>query len=122
VRFGIDIRPIVGVDDDAVEAVTRRIIRVAPVWTFGESASSRDERRHVLAAMTRAHGSADPFVGTVDVIARRIDGYRAAGVDVFHMRGFDPLADVITHSAVVDAVHRLAHTETITGEVVGHVA
>jgi alkanesulfonate monooxygenase SsuD/methylene tetrahydromethanopterin reductase-like flavin-dependent oxidoreductase (luciferase family) len=122
VRFGIDVRPVIGADDDAVEALGRRIMRVAPLWTFGDGASSPDEPRRVLKAMTRADGAASPFVGTVEAIAQRLNEYRAVGVDVFHLRGFDPLNDVDTHNAVIEDVRRLTDADTDRSPIVHHVA
>ena len=121
-RFGIDVRPIIGADADAVKALSRRITRVAPLWTFGDGVFSRDEPRRVLQAMTRADGAASPFLGTVEVIAQRLNEYRAVGVDVFHLRGFDPLNDVHTHSAVIEDVRRLADTDTDRSPIVHDVA
>ncbi len=120
VRFGISIRPVVGLDHDGVEALCRSVIRVAPAETFGEDRpSSPAARRLVLAAMTCASGSAAPFVGTIDEMQRRLSGYEAAGVEVFQLRGFDPLADVVTLGAVVDLLRaRVPSDEPRTASVI----
>jgi alkanesulfonate monooxygenase len=102
-RFGISVRPIMGADDDAVEALRRQVIRRAPTWRY-EHGFDPDRADHacLLAAATRARGTADPFLGTVESIAGRLREYLAVGVRVFHLDGFNPLTDVANLAAVAD--------------------
>jgi len=85
-RFGIAVRPVVAADEWAARELVRRLERRVPAWRVGDE--------HLLADLTRAHGGADPFVGTADRLADRLREYVDAGVEVFQLRGFDPLADV----------------------------
>ena len=54
----------------------------------------------------------EPLVGDVATIAGRLVDYWAAGIDVFHLRGFEPLPDVALHAAVMTEV--LARTTPVT--------
>lgn len=123
VRFGIAIRPIVGTDDAAVAALCRHVVRVAPTWKLDSDADGAPiGLSRLLRSITRAAGGVDPFVGTIQAVAERLNEYVKAGIEVFQVRGFDPLADVDTYSAVVDEVLRLTDVDRDRSSDVSHVA
>lgn len=55
----------------------------------------------------RAHGRPDPWIGTLDALAMRLAQHAAADVDVIHLRGYDPLADVSALSALAQRTQNL---------------
>lgn len=101
-RFALAVRPLVGDNLAALADRTRRLAQTAPVWAALDDASGEPMRS--LGAMTGAGTGVEPFIGTVDAIARRLAEYRSAGVSLFQLRGFDPHADVAVHSAVAAAM------------------
>lgn len=104
-RFGIAIRPILATEATSANGLARSVLRVAPLaGADDETDGLRNEETHVLAALTGACGSTAPFVGDVATTAARLVEYWAAGIDVFHLRGFDPVPDVALHGAVISEV------------------
>lgn len=122
VRFGISVRPIVG-EGDVADALARKVVRSAPTWMFGADPIVSDaDRLRILSAATGAHGSAEPFVGSVDAIAARLRDYHAAGVRVFHLSGFDPLADVANLGEIAGRLQVMVPVEQQRSTLVHHVA
>jgi len=97
VRFGLRLRPILGDTAASASAYAARIARVLP----GEAGSDRA----ALRAATGAIDGLDALVGTADQVAATLLRYVGLGVTVFHLAGFEPLADVTRYRELIAAVH-----------------
>jgi alkanesulfonate monooxygenase len=95
-RWALRLRPIVGPTPAAAEAYADRILRVHR----GSSAT----RGRALREATGALRDGGPLVGTPDEIAATLLGYRALGVEAFHLVGWQPQVDAARYGEVIKAV------------------
>lgn len=129
-RISLSLRPILAETEEAAWARADDILatarRLAPQTGFGANAGPPNEgSRRLLAAaaqgprldkrlwtalsqFTGAKGNSTSLVGTPDQVAEAMLDYYDLGVDIFLIRGFDPLADAVAYGRdLLPRVHAL---------------
>jgi alkanesulfonate monooxygenase len=95
-RLALRLRPIVASTRRAADDYADRVLRVQP--------GDHPTRSRALRAATGAMLGTGSLVGPPDEVAATLLGYRALGIDVFHLVGWRPLADLPGYGAVIEAV------------------
>ncbi|PWR18272.1 LLM class flavin-dependent oxidoreductase [Zavarzinia compransoris] len=120
IRFSLSLRPILAATEAAaweraerIRATTRRLREAAGLPVAGHAPANVGSQRLLaaagagdrldtrlwtgVAALTGAQGNSTALVGTAAQVAEALAEYRELGVDIFLIRGFDPLADAIDY-------------------------
>ena len=129
-RISLSLRPILAETEAAAwaraDAILAEAQRLAPKTGFAAKGEAPNEgSRRLLAAaaqgprldkrlwtalsqFTGAKGNSTSLVGTPDQVAEAMLDYYALGVDIFLIRGFDPLADAVAYGRdLLPRVHAL---------------
>ncbi len=129
-RISLSLRPILAETEEAAwaraEAILERARALAPQTGFAARGEAPNEgSRRLLAAaaqgprldkrlwtalsqFTGAKGNSTSLVGTPDQVADAMLDYYNLGVDIFLIRGFDPLADAVEYGRdLLPRVHAL---------------
>jgi alkanesulfonate monooxygenase len=129
-RFSLSLRPIIADTEEAAwakaEAILAQAKELAPVTGYARTTEPPNEgSRRLLAAaargprhdrrlwtglaeLTGAKGNSTSLVGTADQVAEAMLEYYELGIDIFLIRGFDPLVDAIAYGReLLPRVHAL---------------
>jgi alkanesulfonate monooxygenase len=101
-RFGLRLRPIVRASALDARALGERVLRVR------RGPELSPARAHLT--ITGALPGLGTLVGTADDVVETLTGYRALGVDVFHLAGYEPLADIPHFAAVIERLRPAERT------------
>lgn len=93
-RFGLRLRPIVRTSALDARSVGERVLRV--------NRGTQLPGVRALDTITGALPGLGTLVGTAVEVADTLNRYQALGVDVFHLAGYEPLADIPRYGAVIE--------------------
>ena len=137
-RFSLSLRPILAATEDAAWARADAILERARALAERTGFTRRDDppnegsRRLLqaaaqgprldkrlwtgIAALTGAKGNSTALVGTPDQVAEAMLDYYDLGIDIFLIRGFDPLPDAIQYGReLLPRVHALVAARDAEG-------